>query len=229
MLGRDQRLDSRPGRRRRSVRSPCARSSCSTTAMTRAPAVVERFGHVEAITIAERCVGAARRVGCARILDSAGRLDALWLANTDADSRVPRDWLRVMVERANNGAHVVLGTVRPSTGITVSHALSLAGATRPHRGTPARPRHQLRDPRGHISRPGRLADRDQRRGSRARRPGRGPTRNANLAHGADPGDHERPPRRARSVRILQLPQRSDRSRRETGSRRGAVRSRRAPG
>jgi hypothetical protein len=36
---------------------------------------------------------------------------ALWLASTDADSRVPEDWLTRQVALAESGAEVVLGTV----------------------------------------------------------------------------------------------------------------------
>jgi hypothetical protein len=37
----------------------------------------------------------------------------MWLANTDADSTVPSDWLIGMVSAANAGFQVVLGTVLP--------------------------------------------------------------------------------------------------------------------
>lgn len=54
---------------------------------------------------------------------SAGRADpedgaAVWVASTDADSRVPVDWLSVLVELADDGADLVLGTVQPDPADT---------------------------------------------------------------------------------------------------------------
>jgi hypothetical protein len=37
----------------------------------------------------------------------------MWLANTDADSEVPLDWLSVMCRMADDGADVVLGNAIP--------------------------------------------------------------------------------------------------------------------
>jgi glycosyltransferase involved in cell wall biosynthesis len=58
-------------------------------------------------------VGLARALGCAQVLDGhdADRLDRLWLASTDADSRVPPSWLTRQLAFADRGADVVLGTV----------------------------------------------------------------------------------------------------------------------
>lgn len=58
-------------------------------------------------------VGLARAAG---LTDVVGRHPTtarqhLWLATTDADSRVPPDWLVRQVELAGSGADVVLGTV----------------------------------------------------------------------------------------------------------------------
>jgi glycosyltransferase involved in cell wall biosynthesis len=66
---------------------------------------------VTAIVAAAGSVGAARRAGVARFLEEAP--NTLLIASTDADSRVPRDWLSRLVEHANHGADLVLGTVRP--------------------------------------------------------------------------------------------------------------------
>ena len=54
-------------------------------------------------------VGTARAAGSRRAL----RLGADWLANTDADSVVPANWLEVQRALADDGADVVIGTVRP--------------------------------------------------------------------------------------------------------------------
>ncbi|KQM17656.1 hypothetical protein ASF83_00570 [Plantibacter sp. Leaf171] len=69
------------------------------------------------VVIEERSVGAARRAG----VDTATRLgDAdpteRWIANTDADSRVPADWLSVHADAFDAGVDVLLGTVRPDFG-----------------------------------------------------------------------------------------------------------------
>ncbi len=59
--------------------------------------------------------GAARAAGTAHVLATraGGSEHGLWLANTDADSVVPVDWLTVMVALAELGADLVLGTVVP--------------------------------------------------------------------------------------------------------------------
>jgi len=75
---------------------------------------VAGYPEVEVVAIADRCVGAARGAGSGRVLRTAGAPDGLWLANTDADSTVPPDWLVEMVRLADTGADLVLGTVQPT-------------------------------------------------------------------------------------------------------------------
>ncbi|MFN0281277.1 MAG: glycosyltransferase [Kineosporiaceae bacterium] len=62
-----------------------------------------------------RRVGSARAAGCATALRRARRggvpAEAVWLANTDADSTVPFDWLTHHVHLADRGADAVRGTV----------------------------------------------------------------------------------------------------------------------
>jgi glycosyltransferase involved in cell wall biosynthesis len=60
---------------------------------------------VAVLRVDERNVGHARRAGAAHLLE----LGARWLACTDADSSVDRDWL---VRQLAFGADVVCGTVR---------------------------------------------------------------------------------------------------------------------
>ncbi|HVB26680.1 MAG TPA: glycosyltransferase [Mycobacteriales bacterium] len=73
---------------------------------------------VERLTCVAGRVGAAREAGVERLLTDAGvRSSELWLANTDADSTVPREWLAGMLEEADRGAHLVLGTVLPGPGL----------------------------------------------------------------------------------------------------------------
>jgi len=61
-------------------------------------------------------VGLARAAGLTEVVSRHGAMRTadrqdLWLATTDADSRVPADWLVRQVEIAGTGADVVLGTV----------------------------------------------------------------------------------------------------------------------
>jgi glycosyltransferase involved in cell wall biosynthesis len=60
-------------------------------------------------------VGAARALGVESVLAQVLHedLEQIWLANTDADSVVPENWLEHQVALAEGGADVVIGTVRP--------------------------------------------------------------------------------------------------------------------
>lgn len=62
-------------------------------------------------------VGAARAAGIGHVLAGFAREgiaeSEIWLANTDADSRVPPGWLGLHAAAARRGAAMVLGTVRP--------------------------------------------------------------------------------------------------------------------
>jgi glycosyltransferase involved in cell wall biosynthesis len=80
-------------------------------------AAVDR--RISLLQVTFRSVGGSRRAGIrAALLGSAGdglryASPQLWLANTDADSFVPTDWLLRQVELADGGADAVLGTVEP--------------------------------------------------------------------------------------------------------------------
>lgn len=65
-------------------------------------------------------VGAARAAGCAYALQvlAGVRRHALWLASTDADSVVPRDWISAQLSAASAGYDAVAGLV--SLGATPS-------------------------------------------------------------------------------------------------------------
>jgi GT2 family glycosyltransferase len=65
--------------------------------------------------VTARTVGAARAHGVATLLARLGSADPhdVWIANTDADSAVPANWIVSQCELAAQGADVVLGTVRP--------------------------------------------------------------------------------------------------------------------
>ena len=76
--------------------------------------VVAEHPAVETVVCGARSVGAARALGVRHLLDTcAAPRGELWLANTDADSRVPGAWLTGMLTHARRGAHLVLGTVSP--------------------------------------------------------------------------------------------------------------------
>jgi glycosyltransferase involved in cell wall biosynthesis len=68
---------------------------------------------VSAITSDTRNVGVARRMGCAAVLDHWDNQspEHVWIATTDADSRVPRTWLREQVQQHERGKDVWAGRV----------------------------------------------------------------------------------------------------------------------
>jgi glycosyltransferase involved in cell wall biosynthesis len=72
-------------------------------------------GLVPTLSVSERNVGAARRLGFGRLLRSRpdGVLDSqTWLATTDADTVVPSNWLAGMLQHAGLGWDAIAGTVR---------------------------------------------------------------------------------------------------------------------
>lgn len=64
----------------------------------------------QTVSLSARNVGAARRAGVAAALATYGSAGC-WLASTDADSRVPADWLVRQLQYAAAGAELVVGTV----------------------------------------------------------------------------------------------------------------------
>lgn len=83
-------------------------------ACTDATAAVARAGGASVVTSAAGRVGAARAAAIGAGLD-ASRADPerVWIANTDADSIVPVDWLAVHLEFAERGVALLRGAVRP--------------------------------------------------------------------------------------------------------------------
>jgi glycosyltransferase involved in cell wall biosynthesis len=72
-------------------------------------------GHgADVVEVGARCVGAARRAGVRQVLQATRHVDpsAVWIATTDADTRVPAWWLRRQIRFASQGWKGVLGTVR---------------------------------------------------------------------------------------------------------------------
>lgn len=77
--------------------------------LDRTVSVARRYRGVRVIELESSNVGAARAAGAALALD----LGADWIANTDADSTVPANWLSHQLDLAEAGWDVVVGTVRP--------------------------------------------------------------------------------------------------------------------
>ena len=73
-----------------------------------------RFAGVDVIEIDCSNVGAARRTAVRHALRELHLpAETVWLANTDADSVVPENWLSVQLSHAAAGYDLVVGTVRP--------------------------------------------------------------------------------------------------------------------
>lgn len=72
--------------------------------------VVEAVPGIEVVVVSHHRVGSARRAGVEHAI---GERDpsSVWLASTDADSAVPREWLTAMLQYAVSGLDLVLGTV----------------------------------------------------------------------------------------------------------------------
>lgn len=77
---------------------------------------------IAVLEVGFRSVGKSRRAGIEAVLAARPPLQPrpvgastaqLWLANTDADSCVPVNWLQRQVELADTGADAVLGSVEP--------------------------------------------------------------------------------------------------------------------
>lgn len=121
-----------------------ALDSCTdgSTAVASPLAGVDRRIHLLQVTF--RNVGGSRRAGIrAALRGSTGKglpyaSPQLWLANTDADSCVPENWLLRQVELADRGADAVLGTVEPDPESTDKdllrrwHARHRLGEDHPH-------------------------------------------------------------------------------------------------
>lgn len=67
-------------------------------------------------------VGASRALG---VLTGLSRVEAgvasVWIANTDADSRVPANWLTTQLAAAASGVDVILGSVQPNLVELTNH------------------------------------------------------------------------------------------------------------
>ena len=76
--------------------------------------IATQWHDVEVLHVDYGAVGAARRHGVHHLLSTCGAPPSeLWIANTDADSQVPANWLVHQWELATAGAELMIGTVRP--------------------------------------------------------------------------------------------------------------------
>ncbi|MGV8882036.1 MAG: glycosyltransferase [Rhodoglobus sp.] len=76
--------------------------------------VAAKYDDLTTITVDFASVGASRAEGVRVALESLrSPRSATWIANTDADSRVPIDWLSRQIGLADAGADVLIGTVEP--------------------------------------------------------------------------------------------------------------------
>lgn len=76
--------------------------------------VVADHPWAQALAVDFASVGLARRAGIGYALSRLPRpMEEVWVANTDADTVVPADWLVEQVRLAEDGVQLVLGTVVP--------------------------------------------------------------------------------------------------------------------
>ncbi|HEY9357327.1 MAG TPA: glycosyltransferase [Arthrobacter sp.] len=92
--------------------------ACTDNSRQIAARVAAADTRITLLEVAFRSVGKSRRAGIETLLaacpPSAGAASRrLWLANTDADSCVPVNWLQRQVGLADTGADAVLGSVEP--------------------------------------------------------------------------------------------------------------------
>lgn len=77
------------------------------------PAVCAGYD-IDVLHVTEQSAGRARALGLAAAIDRLTRhwpLEEIWLATTDADSRVASDWLSEQLRLARDGADAVFGVV----------------------------------------------------------------------------------------------------------------------
>ena len=99
---------------------------------TDATAAVARA--VEGVTVVETDaanVGLARSIGVETAVALAGGADGLWIANTDADSVVPRRWLLEQVRLARLGSVTPRHPIPFSVSGSVVRLASCIGSSRP--------------------------------------------------------------------------------------------------
>jgi glycosyltransferase involved in cell wall biosynthesis len=115
-----------------SVRVVVVLDSCSDDTAE----LVSSFAFAEVVEIEAGSVGVARSAGIEHALareDVPANL--LWIANTDADSAVPPQWLVEQVRLADAGADVVVGSVSPVMADLADHLAEAWKRLRSHRSS----------------------------------------------------------------------------------------------
>lgn len=100
-----------------------AADSCADATVEVARAVPLRRAKLTVIEGTWGRAGAARAAAVAHALDRIGSADRCWIANTDADCRVPIDWLAVQLRHARRAA-AVAGVVTLDPTTTPPHLLA---------------------------------------------------------------------------------------------------------
>jgi hypothetical protein len=85
--------------------------------------IVARRSAVQVVVSSAGMVGAARALGVETALAAVvATPQSIWIANTDADSAVPADWLCMQLESAEAGHAALIGAVRPDDeGLDTEH------------------------------------------------------------------------------------------------------------
>lgn len=77
--------------------------------------ILDGWPTVDVVTVDHQNVGLARAAGIRHAISTSGRdTTDMWIANTDADSRVPEAWLLEHLRHAENGFDLVVGGIRPA-------------------------------------------------------------------------------------------------------------------
>lgn len=104
----------------RSVRIIAVADDCTDDTPALLEAFAARHPVVTPIAVPYGAVGRARDAGAQAALTAIGEADPdpgalarTWLAFTDADSRVPPNWITAHLDHAGRGADCVVGTVEP--------------------------------------------------------------------------------------------------------------------
>lgn len=90
---------------------------CTDGSAAIAAAAATADARISVASTGARRVGAARALGVSTALAEGepSSLHCWWIANTDADTRVPPDWLERSADAADAGADALVGTVEPDS------------------------------------------------------------------------------------------------------------------
>jgi cellulose synthase/poly-beta-1,6-N-acetylglucosamine synthase-like glycosyltransferase len=104
-----------------------AADDCTDHTVALAKEILQHRGEI--VEVMEHSAGAARRAGTAAAIAhfSERSPDKLWIANTDADSYVPDDWVAVQLRMAAQGFHGLAGIIElddASSALLACHQLN---------------------------------------------------------------------------------------------------------